>query len=70
MSACMAFCVHKSDWGGRDGERGPQALNDSTGELLAVKLVTIESAERAIAAEAIRRVIAFRHPNLVRYARV
>jgi hypothetical protein len=54
------------EWRREREERGPQALNDATGELLAVKLVALDPAERAAAAEALRRVIAVRHPNLVR----
>jgi hypothetical protein len=69
VSAFVALCAHKSDWGGREGERGLQALNDATVELFAVKLVALDSAERAATAEAMLSVVAVRHPNLVRYAR-
>ena len=45
-----------------------QALNDRTGELLAVKLVAEdEGAEGGARGEALRLCLATRHPNLVRH---
>ncbi len=41
-----------------------QALNDVTGELLAVKLVAVAGPDRAAAG--LRRAVSLRHPNLVR----
>ena len=43
-----------------------QALNDITGELLAVKQVTVDTDQAPAAAEALRVCCATRHPNLVR----